>query len=74
MNKFKFLVTGIFAMGLMTILSCNNNNEKSETDVEELPNPEEGGDQERYNINAPDEEVIKLDSAAADTMLNKPAQ
>jgi hypothetical protein len=71
MNKFKILITGIFAMGLMTMISCNNNKDSgnTETDAEELPDPQEGGNQERYNINAPDEEIIKLDSSAADTTL-----
>ncbi len=74
MNKIKLLVSGIFAMGLITMISCTNNSDNKETDAEELPNPQEGGDQERYNINAPDEEVIKLDSTAADTTITPPAQ
>lgn len=65
---------GIFAMGLMSFMSCTNTTKTSEPDAEELPNPETGGDAERYNINAPDEEVIKLDSTIADTTIQDSAQ
>lgn len=75
MKKLQFIITGLFAMGLMTAMSCNNS-QKDTTgeDVEALPDPTEGGDAERYNINAPDEQVIKLDSTAMDSTAVDTAQ
>lgn len=72
MNKLK-LVIGIFAMGFFTMTSCNNS-ENTTTETEVLPDPEQGGDAERYNINAPDAEVINLDSTEVDTTVQDTAQ
>ncbi len=73
MNKLKLLVTGIFAMGFITLMSCNNTDNK-DTETESLPDPVEGGESERYNINAPDEEVINLDSTMVDSTVQDSAQ
>ncbi len=73
MHKIKFILLGAFAMGLITVTSCYNS-EKSENETEVLPDPAQGGDAERYNINAPDEEVINLDSTEVDTTVKDTAQ
>ena len=38
MHKIKFILLGAFAMGLITVTSCNNS-EKSENETEVLPDP-----------------------------------
>lgn len=64
MNKFKSLTSGLFVLGLLLFTSCNNNSKETETAPKEV----EGSDPTRYNINAPDEEVINLDSTRVDSL------
>ena len=63
MNKLKSLTTGLFALGLLLFISCSNNPKETET----MPTDVKGSDPTRYNINAPDEEVINMDSTRIDS-------
>lgn len=63
MNKLKTYTTGLFVLGLILFASCNNTPNETET----TPGAVEGSDPTRYNINAPDEEVINLDSTTVDS-------
>lgn len=63
MNKVKAYTIGLFVLGLFLFTSCNN----TPTETETTPGAVEGSDPTRYNINAPDEEVINLDSTTVDS-------
>lgn len=65
MNTNRKLISGIFAMLVFMVSSCNQST-KEETGKEELT-PVEGNDQTRYNLNSPDQELINMDSTNMDS-------
>lgn len=66
MNFKKSIISSLFAFGLLFLLSCNQ--EKKQEDVGEDLTPVEGNDPTRYNINAPDEDLINMDSTNMDSI------
>lgn len=66
MNTFKRIITtGLAFFFLVAVSSCNSGTEGQESDAV----PAESGLSERYNINAPDEELLNVDSADADSSI-----
>lgn len=66
MNFKKSIISSLFAFGLLFLMSCNQ--EKKQEDVGEDLTPVEGNDPTRYNINAPDEDLINMDSTNMDSV------
>ena len=66
MNLLKYtVILGVSICSLMFMVSCNSGTEQQETGSE----PAENGLSERYNINAPDEELMNVDSAETDSAI-----
>ncbi|MVZ60471.1 hypothetical protein [Sphingobacterium humi] len=65
MNTIKIYTLGLLFSG-MFLLSCNSSNSEGDAN-EATPPPVEEGDVSRYNINQPDESVLKLDSTTVDS-------
>jgi len=66
MNFKKSIISSLFAFSLLFLVSCNQ--EKKQEDVGEDLTPVEGNDPTRYNINAPDEDLINMDSTNMDSI------
>ena len=63
MKKFFVIFIGLFSMGFM---ACNSSNQQADADETELT-PVTPSDQHRYNIDAPEEQVINLDTTELDS-------
>lgn len=67
MNTLKRIASlGAVAFFFASFIACNSATEGQESD----PTPAEDGLSERYNINAPDEELMNVDSADADSSID----
>ena len=66
MNLLKYtVILGLSVCSFMLMASCNSGTEQQETGSA----PAENGLSERYNINAPDEELMNVDSAETDSAI-----
>ena len=58
---------GLVLLFFTTLAGCSGGNEGEGSDSSE---PADNGLSERYNINAPDEELMNVDSAEADSSID----
>ncbi|MGO3162767.1 MAG: hypothetical protein ACTIJ2_06070 [Sphingobacteriaceae bacterium] len=67
----RIITAGLILFFLTALTSCNSGTEGEESDSSM---PADNGLSERYNINAPDEELMNVDSAETDSSVEDSVQ